>query len=212
MKIAIFGDSFSDPTWCKRTDYKAWPELLGEKYSIDNYSHSGSSMWWSYKKFLDNQSKYDKIIFTVTVPGRIHVEYNDTHINLNPTTWPVWNGIPVGEVYFRYFYSLDREEAFHNFMLNDLMNRKNVLLIPSFEESIKEKPGVSLCFIADKETDFFGLAHTGPNEKRKCHMSVENNLMVYNTVVSAIENNDKILDIKEDNFKEPQNNMQFYWG
>ena len=102
--IAIFGDSFSDPKWVKN-DYLAWPELLENDFNVTNFSLSGTSLWWSYKQFKKLSTEYDYCIFTITMPGRIHIESLDRHLNLNPSTWPVWYGTNFGEMYFQYFYS-----------------------------------------------------------------------------------------------------------
>jgi hypothetical protein len=90
ITIGIYGDSFSDPNWVKN-NYKAWPELLETDYTIKNYSLSGTSLWWSYNKFLETCDKIDYAIFVVTIPGRLHIDYQDQHINLNPISWPVWD-------------------------------------------------------------------------------------------------------------------------
>lgn len=210
LNIAIYGDSFADPTWVK-TFYKGWPELLSEHYDISNYALSGSGCWWSYDKFLETHQAHDLSIFVVTVPGRIHIEYNDKHLNLNPVTWPVWDGINMGEMYFRYFYSKKREDCFHNFMVRDLISRENVLVVPAFKESIDGHNGWSLCHFSDTETAFYGLKHSGTNEKRKCHLTKENNEMVYLKVLEAIQNKDKILSLAESDFCQPEGPLEKYW-
>lgn len=209
LKLAIYGDSFSDPTWVSNT-YMSWPELLANDYNITNYSQTGTSMWWSYDKFLNTHNKFDLAIFVVTVPGRIHVEYNDKHLNLNPSTWPVWDGINIGEMYFRYFYSSKRETAFHNFMVNDILQYQDVLVIPAFLESLPIQSW-SLCHYADLELQHYGLDHPGNNENRKCHLTKENNLMVYNKISKAIADKDQVLKLNKDDFVVPADPMEYYW-
>ncbi len=209
-KLAIYGDSFSDPSWVQN-DYLSWPEMLEQKYNVKNYSLTGSSMWWSYDKFLETHASYDLAIFVVTVPGRIHVEYNNKHLNLNPSTWPVWDGINIGEMYFRYFYSSKRETAFHNFMVNDILQYQDVLVVPAFLESLPNLNSWSLCHYADLELQFYGLDHPGNNENRKCHLTKENNLMIYNKIINAIDNKDQILKLNPEDFVQPADPMECYW-
>lgn len=209
-KLAIYGDSFADPTWVKQ-DYKAWTELLSQDYDISNYAYTGTSMWWSYDKFISTYGKCDKHIFVATVPGRIHIEYNDKHLNLNPTTWPVWSGVNIGEMYFRYFYSSKREGVFHNFMINDILTRDNVLVIPAFKESIPDLEGWSLCHFSDTELRHYGLVHAGANEHRKCHMSEENNKVIYTKVKTAVEAGDKLLKMDAADFVAPSSPLSRYW-
>jgi|TARA_B110000503_G_scaffold15544_2_gene21857 hypothetical protein len=209
ITIGIYGDSFSDPNWVKN-NYKAWPELLETDYTIKNYSLSGTSLWWSYNKFLETCDKIDYAIFVVTIPGRLHIDYQDQHINLNPISWPVWDGVSIGEIYFKYIYSDKRETAFHNFIVSDLLLYDKILIIPAFAESIPNY-AVSLCYYADKETAHYGLKNTGPNENRKCHLTKENNNMVYNKIISAMESKSKILTLSEYDYVVPKDPISQYW-
>lgn len=72
MKIGIYGDSFANSP--NQPSMKThWSTLLQEKLeveTIDNYGIPGSSIFYSYTKFLDNYHKYDLNIFLVTEPNR----------------------------------------------------------------------------------------------------------------------------------------------
>jgi len=209
LTIGIYGDSFADPKWVKN-DYNAWPELLENNYNIQNYSLTGTSLWWSYDKFLETCDKIDYTIFVVTIPGRVYLEYQDHHINLNPTSWPIWNGVSIGEMYFKYFYSNKRENAFQNFIISDLLLYDKILLIPAFTESMPGYP-ISLCYYADKETEHYGLKDPGPHENRKCHLTKENNIMVYNKIMSAMESKCKILSLSQHDYVIPKDPISQYW-
>jgi hypothetical protein len=65
MKIGVFGDSFVDPNPWRET---AWVHYLSneENIEIENFGSSGTSHWWSYKKFLANYTKFDVVIFCHT--------------------------------------------------------------------------------------------------------------------------------------------------
>lgn len=79
MKIAIYGDSFAKPTVKNSTT--SWINLLStklsdnikEKITIDNYSASGSSLYFSYKNFIATCKNYDLVIFLATEPHRYTV-------------------------------------------------------------------------------------------------------------------------------------------
>lgn len=72
MKIGIYGDSFANSP--NQPSMKThWSTLLREKLeveAIDNYGMPGSSIFYSYTKFLDNYHKSDLNIFLVTEPNR----------------------------------------------------------------------------------------------------------------------------------------------
>jgi len=74
IKVGIFGDSFANAHHghddFPELSQAAWFKNLGSKYDVVSYGQSGASNYYSYKKFLAEQTKYDKIIFLVTYPGR----------------------------------------------------------------------------------------------------------------------------------------------
>lgn len=73
-RIGIYGDSWADPfhghdfnslltgqAWCRRFS------------NADIYAKGGSSIYYSYKLFMQTYERYSKIIFVATNPGRWHV-------------------------------------------------------------------------------------------------------------------------------------------
>jgi hypothetical protein len=69
--IGIFGDSFTGvESW---PSYKYhWSRLLASNLGSDltNYGKPGTSVYYSYKNFVQNYHKHDLNIFLVTEPGR----------------------------------------------------------------------------------------------------------------------------------------------
>lgn len=91
MKVGIFGDSFADtgPFTMISEQRMSWP-LWIEKLSnhkVKSFGMSGSSLWFSYKNFLQNQHKFNIIIFCYThydrwfnindYPGITHIVSED---------------------------------------------------------------------------------------------------------------------------------------
>ena len=73
--LGIFGDSFADPSH-GHNNYPndhvySWVHLLTDTYQVEWYSRGGSSLFYSYEKFLEHHHKYSKIVFVVTEPGRL---------------------------------------------------------------------------------------------------------------------------------------------
>lgn len=89
--IGIFGDSFADINPVQYIDEDLnrmpWPLWL-EKLSstkVEGHAISASSIWYSYKKFIDNYKKYEKIVFCYSDLHRWH-NINDelgAHSGLN---------------------------------------------------------------------------------------------------------------------------------
>jgi hypothetical protein len=210
-RIGIFGDSFSDPTW-NQNDYLSWPEMLEKQYQVTNYSKNGSSLWFSYQKLKTHKSEFDTCIFVATVYGRFYLENLDKHLNINRNTWPIKNGVNLGKVYYEDFFSFDREKSFHDFMIADISSLKNVIFIPAFEECQTDKYNISLNHYANSELHHYGvLEYQGPDD-RKCHLTIENNKIIYNKVLTAIESNLDSIDFSMSEFVPPVEPFNFYFN
>ena len=74
--IGIFGDSFADPTHGHdiepNFDQHGWPHLLNKQVNI--YALNGSSIYYTYKNFINNNYKHDRNIVVITSPYRISIE------------------------------------------------------------------------------------------------------------------------------------------
>ena len=68
MKIGLFGDSFAHDD--KTKTGKSYIEYLNERNDFKIVAHgmSGSGMYYSYKKFLEHNKDYQKVIFITTHP------------------------------------------------------------------------------------------------------------------------------------------------
>lgn len=86
--LGIFGDSYAadyhghriqDPDQ-KYVD-KAWVNMFKNDYTVSVYAKSGSSIYYSYKLFMENHMKHDNIIFIVSG----HARYHDCFLNESMT-------------------------------------------------------------------------------------------------------------------------------
>ena len=75
MKIGIFGDSFATnfipEIEAESNTTASWVDIIAGKFETTNYARSGSSLYYSMTHFEKHQSKFDKLIFVITNPGRI---------------------------------------------------------------------------------------------------------------------------------------------
>jgi hypothetical protein len=73
MKIAVYGDSFVAPIQHGHKGFDfLWCNTLASKLngSIDNFAKTGTSIFYSYQKFLATHNDYDLCIFVITEPNR----------------------------------------------------------------------------------------------------------------------------------------------
>ena len=68
--LGIFGDSFADVFKGKPDWMRAWPNLLGDNYTVTNHGWSASSFEYTYKTFMLNHHHYERVIVLVTSPWR----------------------------------------------------------------------------------------------------------------------------------------------
>lgn len=77
MKIGIYGDSYAggdvslSSNWINTLVRKIENDV-GKKISYFQYALGGSSLYYSYKKFIETNNEYDLVIFLVTEPHRYY--------------------------------------------------------------------------------------------------------------------------------------------
>lgn len=153
MKIAVYGDSFAEPV---QFGYKGfdflWCNTLADKLngSITNFAKSGTSIFYSYQKFLDTYNDYDLCIFVTTEPNRYYkslglssgtsyhvgnidqLEFYRKRLNLSSEDKQLFTWLEG------WFLSSDKayNKCVSRLMINDIINKKsNTLVYPSFTES-----------------------------------------------------------------------------
>lgn len=176
MKIGVFGDSFAAPMHpsSKGFDF-LWCNTLANKLngSIDNFAQTGSSVFYSYQKFVSNYNNYDLCIFIVTEPNRYfkkfkfsngvernvsnidQLEFYRKNLNLNAEDKQLLTWLEG------WFLSSDLgyNKCVADLMINDIINKKpNTLIYPAFTESSHDKNLVPL-----QEMHKMQLAKLGKN-------------------------------------------------
>jgi hypothetical protein len=90
IKLGVFGDSWADPGHGHKgypeLDSFAWPNQLGKP--VVNYARAGSSLYASYRLFLDHHADYEQVIFVVTSVGRLPLNQVTTKFGV---TWAISN-------------------------------------------------------------------------------------------------------------------------
>lgn len=131
-KIAVYGDSY---TTCNSkiavNDVVIWTELLSEHFTVDNFGKSGSSLYYSYSRFVETHSKYTQIIFIITCPGRLELFYDNTitHISnlasaehhlegLDHTLFRPY--VEAARYYYKYIFDYQKENLIHKLIINEI--------------------------------------------------------------------------------------------
>lgn len=216
MKIGIFGDSYAD----KHPDGlgKAWFEILRDRYNLDVtcFGQNGSSVYYSYTKFIEHHNQFDKIIFLVTGPGRLTLpipkKYDEMSIALRHVTnydsfkYSVNSNFKNDrylrhvasalELYYLFLMDFEKDRLFHRLLIEEIRRvRPDGLYIPCFD---------NLEFSCEKtlsDIHRIDIAHYNLTEKeaihrdiRHCHMNEKNNRTFAELIKNWVDSGDFDLD------------------
>lgn len=193
--IGIYGDSFGtyslsgEPLFRQKGMSHHWSTLLKEQFKckLVNYALSGSSVYYSYKKFLETYQLHDLVIFLVTDPFRfikpLDFSFSKNACITNQLQIDVWrktknnsteddrllldkleNWFELTDQGYQYDISellVDRVKSMHN----------NIVIIPCYEISFREEyrnsnnfiREVNLCSLYYKQMDELNFSDTGMN-------------------------------------------------
>ena len=218
MKIAIYGDSFANNVVSLSS--KPWMKILADtnrSLQITNYGEAGSSLWYSYRKYLDTYQNYDRHIFLITSDERFTLNKNlpvkhiagwatvstlikDGKIPDNKESQRL-NNFAQGMYEFLdpQFFN-DVSNCLYRHLLS--MNNANTLFLPCFEHmKFKElNHRCSLFHISELDWIQYGLNTWAMalGDLRNCHMNPENNQILADKIYNWISNNTPVILKLED--------------
>lgn len=230
MKIAIFGDSYSSTYAYNHAKlYEGWAELLAREFDVENFSENGSCLAYMKKKFDSNYDRFDKIVFCVTAPGRLEFKVQNLENNKKyvpwyrhiPTIRSIEARLKIPDLtledkrrytalydYLLYVQDEEHEKYIHNIILKDIIHtRPDTILIPCFPHSLFDKQ-TSLEDITIFEDKILNLNTGFYHDQRKCHMSVENNQLVYKKILHAILKDQLVIDLDPSEFVVPSKDLK----
>lgn len=163
MNIAIYGDSFAV---CPRSPYRGssffWGTTLAKKLNatVTNFAKNGTSVYHSYKLFLETYTNFDLCIFVVTEPNRYFKEIKIANDNVsigNLDQLNVYkNLVSTAEEKLLlkfiegWFLSSDEEynQCIVDLITSDMQTKKNnIIMYPSFDNSLpKSRTGEIISF------------------------------------------------------------------
>lgn len=233
MKIGIYGDSYTVLNTGPGSNDAvglSWVEHLSQIHEIKNFGKTGTSFRWSYQLFLENQEQFDFNIIIVSSPSRLYIKSLDNHpkkpnghlfnqdafieefkrrVGRNDETFNILDSISV---WVKKCMDHQFEDHLHRLMINNVLSFNNVLIIPGFSDSVKDYNGNLTDLQAwellqiDPSFDNFG----NMKDLRKCHLTERNNRTLYELVVDAINQKEKVLRIDTSFFEKPDKTLDYY--
>lgn len=230
MKIAVFGDSFACRIPYNKTP--SWVDLLSMQHDVTNFAEQGSSLFYSLRLFLESQSNFDKVIFVITTPGRLHLE-GPLHLdkmdqfvaglasvefklaNLEKKQhkhffkYRLFNAL---KEYYALIQNTDYDRHVHYLMVNEIKSiRPDAILIPTAATSMSDYKGqYTMDDISKYEISAWDstVGDIRPRDTRNSHMTVENNEIFFKHVLRWLDGQSVVIDLK--NFVQPMN-KEFYF-
>jgi hypothetical protein len=231
MRIAIFGDSFTNHELDNNSIGKSWVDIVAEHNEVVNFGASGSCFQYSYELFLKERDNFDAVIFFVTNPDRKYIKLisnalptvggnshmlNSTHcsehtkkliadLDLKDKDFLI-KIIDNHSFYFNNYRDIEFELHLHDLMIKNITTLKpNALIVPCFPNSIGyfiPKDTVYTINVAEVNSLDVDLDNVWVNYHclRKCHLSEENNIILGNKILQAMNMSINYLDLNVDDF------------
>jgi len=207
---------------------------------VCNFSKPGTAFQYSYEKFLENYKSFDLNIVVVSFPERTHIKALDgilvfgedwINVEVNRIKKSPWYPskdrhlriLESVRVYLTDWVDWEMRKHIQHLQVNNLWRlAPNTIVIPGFSSSI-EQTTKNLNDLAEAE-----LALVDPEEnkinplgksyryktivcRRKCHFSKENNRMLYEQIVKAIETGQQILEPDMSLLVKPSKSDYYYY-
>ena len=229
MKIAIFGDSYA-----ASTGPTSWGSLLAtmNNCEVKNFAKRGTSLFYSYLRFIENYINFDVIVFLVTAPGRLYHDEQSIP-NLFSAEYRLKNGPHSPEVealikasmqYYLHLQHFEFDKFVHLSIIEKIVNlskenNKKLIMLPALGESknMEIMPYSGGGFFLDRinieERKHFGVSHEGMHfEKARLqnHISDTNNL-IFAKLISRIINGEELKVYAEDFNYYPDEDPNIYY-
>lgn len=199
MKLAIFGDSFAEHI--STYPGESWVSLFkkdSDFQQVDSYGLHSTNLYWSYLKFFEHYEKYDKAIFVVTSPFRFITTFKNlsSHGNINHILkTQAWSTERIKILKAIRDFSIhglsdqlvsDQFVLFQSLMLEKIKNTNfKILFVPAFRYKNTEFDSeTALMEITEMENKYWKVDKV--YDKRQCHLSENNNKILYEILKSKI--------------------------
>lgn len=231
MKVGIYGDSFA-----AGTGPTSWTSILKTKFDATVYAYPGSSLFWSYKNFIETYNNYDSILFLVTDWGRLYSpdlkligsicnifcvnDALDSNIHISPEV----DVMKAAKGYYTYLQEPEYEQTVHDLMIENVIrlcneSNKKIILIPCMNASLSNKflkhcaENFSLSEINNIERAHFGIPHKGMFAERKDriqnHLSDDNNAILADLFIKLLQGQE--IKLNTEQFNHHPQNVELYY-
>lgn len=235
MKLGIFGDSYStmpESGIGTLSEDVPWMTLAKQQLSCSMKTHSlqGTSLWFSFEKFMKYHDKYTHIVFCYTEASRVNYmpahlaqysvfkeasDINHTYISASDADElsVIINAQKIG-----YNHHLDLFIYQHIFeKINEICFSKNIkltnLITTPNPLDLRNKQGDCLLNLGKVSSKESILSSSLYHDNRCCHLSKENNIVLADIITKSLLNGSRaVLELEKNSnfvFSEEISNRYF---
>lgn len=247
MKIAIYGDSYANMNLDEPNDGRgmSWVDVVKQKHDVTNFGHAGTSIYYSYLKFIENFANFDYNIFIITHPDRIYnrklneilerdswyTNYNNIDVCSKDLTKSGFQLKIINSVktYFEYWKDEETEAILNLNLVENLRNKQNnCLFVNAFSHEhcsaltnehglidISGMEQITTGWLEKYRGKGMNFGYIDENnyvleDHRLNHLCEENNIILGNKMVDAVNKKQQTLEIRLGDFVVPKHNIDFY--
>jgi hypothetical protein len=205
MNIGIFGDSYAVAQKEHGNDTLSWVDIVASQYRVTNLSQAGSGLYYMYTKFIENNQKFDKIVFLITNSGRLYIDeckIQQHFVNYEQCEYLYSMAEDLKDKKIidaiKSYYSYVKQDSFdlfvHDLIIEKIKSiRNDVLFIPCYSENLQSLSNKN-CLFQACVIDWAGYningneAHANKRyvDKRHGHMNEPNNRILGEEVLKYL--------------------------
>ena len=214
-KIAVYGDSFAKcNSEIALKDVVTWTDLLNNNFILDNYGQSGSSLYYSYCRFIDTHSKYEQIIFISTSAGRLEVFNSDNQIiyisNLQSAEYHLKSLDTINRPYvqaaldyFKYIFNYQKENLIHKLILAEIRKtRPDAFIYKAFPYDKNQFTLSDISKLERSAWECLDGIYDPLLDKRRSHLTQSNHFKVYQHIYQDLTINLKPTELNPTDFEQ----------
>jgi len=233
--VGVFGDSYACRDF-KKYNPTSWVDILANKFNYNIVCHAkpSTSLFWSYKQFIEYKDKYSKIIFSITSHDRLYsssqheLTYPISNLStiemlLNSKTLqktdPNYPALLAAQGYYKYLLEPEYCKWVQAKLIAEIIDTcqqesKQLIMMPMREDDIycQNIFTNSLHAITIKEilTQFGDSKFRQETSKRACHMTEKNNLIMATMLNDLLQGKQRTISLSDFVF-EKIDNPELYW-
>ena len=236
--VGVFGDSYACRDFkINTTDPNSWVDMLDNdfNYNIVCHAKTATSLFWSYKQFMEYRHEYSKIIFSITNYDRLYSNYQHPQkypISSLPTTEmllnskimkktdPIYPVLLAVQGYYKYLLEPEYCRWVHTRLISEIIDTcqkesRQLIIMPMNKEDLYCQDVFKNCLLDITEEEhrvqFDDSNFRQETDLRSCHMTKKNNQIMATLFNDLLQGSKQRTISLSDFVFEKIDNPKLYW-